>query len=108
MKHIAWDEGVVSEEGAAMIAIAVGVYPTQKSIKTQCSKRVKMVDIDNKQPTCQQCIELVLEKERDMQEAFRSILDDTYTPEDQKDQIRNTILPHLADKIARLEGCVND
>lgn len=53
--HVAWDRGVVTEEGTAMIAIEMGVYYQQKTCKTYCGKRVKMARINNESPDCVDC-----------------------------------------------------
>lgn len=74
VSHISWDEGVVTEHGAAMIAIELGVYPTQETCKTKCNRRVKMGRINNEKPTCLECIKVVLDFTVDMAQAFESII----------------------------------
>lgn len=70
--HFAWDMGTVTEDGAALIALAVGVFPTQKTCKTQCDKRVPMARIDNLMPTCALCRRAVVTFARASNEALES------------------------------------
>lgn len=60
MKHIAWDHGAIDDA----INDLFGMTPKQSTTKTLCNKRVNTANIDNNDPTCQQCESIHWEEEQ--------------------------------------------
>ena len=52
--HIAWDDGVVGEAIEEVTGIPPLLY--QKTTKTRCGKQVKLERVNNKNPSCPDCV----------------------------------------------------
>lgn len=79
-KHFSWERGVIIEDAAAMVSIMVGVFPTQKTVRTKCERRVKVEHIDNLMPDCMDCRKNVVQFAKDMIAEFERIRDGVYGP----------------------------
>ena len=53
--HVAWDFGTIQDT----VTEVLGHFPGLKTTKTLCKMRVKMENIDNKNPTYPECLEFL-------------------------------------------------
>jgi hypothetical protein len=53
--HVSWDFGAIQDIATEIL----GYRPEKKTSKTLCKKRVSMKNIDNTNPTCSECSELL-------------------------------------------------